>query len=167
MSFSVADLMAEAETLPDEWALVLFDRALASGECSARELIDASREKPERLQWLVVIADGRARTAAHSILRRAWYASDMPTPSTGRRLSTPFGAILTACMTEYHRFAVATEGDPQQLAWLARQGWKLVVIPEQKVLGTSISEISEHLRAEHLRHLGTVGLGRRRRGRSA
>jgi len=159
MTPSVPALLAEIETLPDEWALVLLDRALASGECRPSELVAHAREFSERLQWLVVIADAHAVTTAHSLVRRAWYAANLPTPTVGRRLLTPRGMVNTICATEYHRFAVTTEASDDAVAWLARVGWRVLVLNEEKVHDASMSALSEHLRAEHLQHLGTVGLG--------
>lgn len=162
MSRSIPALLAEVETLPEEWALVLLDRALASGECTPSELVADARHCSQRVQWLVVIADAHAVTTAQSLLRRAWYAANLPTPMVGRVLLTPHGAITTICATDYHRFAAADEASDDARTWLARVGWRILVLDEQKVLAASASALSEHLRAEHLRHLATVGLGKPR-----
>lgn len=159
MSRSVMDLLAEVETLPDEWALVVLDRALSSGEFSLRQLVEASRKCPDRVQWLVVIADARATSTVQSLIRRAWYRANLPTPSIGRRLLTPTGPVMSICLTDYHRFAVATSAEPEQIEWLTGLGWRVLVVSEQKVLTAASSELSEHLRAEHLQHLAIVGLG--------
>lgn len=160
MKRSVPALLAEVETLPEGWALALLDRVLASRECTPTELIEHARECSERVQWLVVIADARAAGTAHSLLRQAWYAANLPTPAVGRRLLTPHGVVETTCATDYHRFAVATEASDVARAWLRRMGWRVLVVSEQKVLAASASALSEHLRAGHLQHLATVGLGR-------
>lgn len=160
MTGSIAELLAEAETLPDEWALVLLDRALASGVCSSRALVAAARGCSERVRWLVVIADERGVSTAHSLVRRAWYAANLPTPMLGRRMRTPHGPLWTICATDYHRFAVALHAPDGACAWLARLGWRVLVLDEQKVLAAPASALSKHLRAEHLQHLATVGLGR-------
>lgn len=162
MSRSVPALLAEVETLPEDWALVLLDRALAAGECTSAELVDHARHCSERVRWLVVIADGHARTTTQSLLRRAWYASNLPTPTVGRRLGTPHGVVTTVCATDYHRFAIAEEASPEACRWLARSGWRILVLDEQKVLTATASALSEHVRAEHLQHLATVGLGKPR-----
>lgn len=162
MQRSIPALLAEVETLPEEWALVLLDRALASGAVTARDLVAHAGACSERVQWLVVIADARAVTTAHSLLRRAWYAANLPTPSLGRRLLTPRGVVQTIRATDYHRFAVTTEAPADACAWLRRVGWRVLVLNEQKVLAASASALSEHLRAEHLQHLVTVGLGKPR-----
>jgi hypothetical protein len=162
MKRSVPALLAEAETLPEEWALVLLDRVLASGECTPSDLVAHARECSERVQWLVVIADAHAVSTAHSLIRRAWYAANLPTPMVGRRLVTPRGAITTICATDYHRFAVAIHAPDGAAAWMARMGWRVLVLNEQKVLTASAAALSEYLRAEHLRHLATVGLGGKR-----
>ncbi|MGN6723154.1 MAG: hypothetical protein ACTHJM_11130 [Marmoricola sp.] len=159
MTRSVPALLAEVETLPEEWALVLLDRALASGECRPSELVAHARNFPERVRWLVVIADAHAITTTHSLLRRAWYAADLPTPVVGRRLLTPQGVVRTICATEYHRFAVSTDAAEDAVTWLARVGWRVLVLNEEKVHDASTSALSKHLRAEHLEHLATVGLG--------
>lgn len=160
MSRSLPALLAEVETLPEGWALVLLDRALASGECTPSELVAQARHCSPRVQWLVVIADAHAVTTAQSLLRRAWYAANLPTPMVGRRLLTPHGVVSTICATDYHRFAVAGEAHEGARAWLARLGWRVLVVDEQKVLAASTSALSGYLRAEHLRHLATVGLGK-------
>ncbi|HWU33341.1 MAG TPA: hypothetical protein VN108_10720 [Marmoricola sp.] len=161
MSATAIELLAEVETLPDEWALVVLDRALVAGHCSLRELVAAAHHLPERVQWLVVIADARATSTVQSLIRRAWYRAELPTPTVGRALLTPVGPVITACATDYHRFATATSATAEQRAWLKRLGWHVLVLPENKVLAASGSELAEHLRAEHLQHLGTVGLGQR------
>lgn len=160
MTRSIPALLAEVETLPEEWALVLLDRVLASGEFTSSDLVDHAGHCSERVQWLVVIADAHAVTTAHSLLRRAWYRANLPTPMVGRRLLTPHGAVTTICATDYHRFAVATQAPEDACAWLARLGWRVLIVNEQKVLAASPSALSEHLRAEHLQHLATVGLGK-------
>lgn len=167
MSRSVLDLLAEVETLPDEWALVVLDRALSSGEFSLRQLVTAARRCPDRVQWLVVIADARATSTVQSLIRRAWYRANLPTPSIGRRLLTPTGSVMSVCLTDYHRFAVATSATPEQISWLTSIGWRLAVLSERKVLAASSAELAEHLRAEHLQHLATVGLGQRQPPESA
>jgi len=153
MPRTIPELLAEVETLPEGWALALLDRALATRACTTRDLIRHARNYSERVQWLVVIADARGSSTSHSLLRRAWYGANLPTPLLGRRLLTPDGPVLTVCSTDYHRFAVATEAAPQGCAWLARLGWRIVVVDEQKVLAAPTSALSGHLRAEHLRHL--------------
>ncbi|MGN6161334.1 MAG: hypothetical protein ACTHOG_06455 [Marmoricola sp.] len=156
MHRSIRSLLAEVETLPEGWALVQLDRALASGWCTSVELIRHARHCSERVQWLVAIADARGASTPHSLLRRAWYAANLPTPIVGRRLLTPWGAVATSCATDYHRFAVATSADPEPCAWLARLGWRVLVVDEQKVLAASTATLSGHLRAEHLRHLASA-----------
>lgn len=161
MPATVIELLAEVETLPDEWALVVLDRALAKGDCTLRDLVAVARDFPERVQWLVVIADTRATSTAQSLIRRAWYRAELPTPTVGRVLLTPMGPVVTACATDYHRFAAATSATVEQRAWLKRMEWHVLVLPEKKVLAASAAELAEHLRAEHLQHLATVGLGQR------
>lgn len=164
---AVEDLLAEVETLPDEWALVVLDRALATGELSLRDLVSAARGLPERVQWLVVIADARAISTAQSLIRQAWYRANLPTPTVGRTLLTPYGPVATACATEYHRFAAATSASSEQRDWLRGMGWQILVLSEHKVLAASADELAEHLRAEHLQHLASVGLDDHRRTRPA
>lgn len=159
MRRSIPALLAEVETLPEEWALVVLDRALASGEWRSSDLVAHAQQLSERVQWLVVIADAHAVTTAHSLLRRAWYAANLPTPVVGRRLLTPRGVVGTICATDYHRFAVSTDAAEDATAWLARVGWRVLVLNEAKVLASSGLALSEHIRAEHLQHLATVGLG--------
>lgn len=162
MTRSAQDFLAEIETLPDEWALVMLDRSLRSGEQSVRDLIATARNFSDRVQWLVVIADTRATSTVQSLIRRAWYRADLPTPTLGRRLQTPEGPVVAVCSTDYHRFATATTATAAQRDLLSSVGWHVLVLSEKKVLAASASELAEYLRAEHLQHLATAGLGRPR-----
>lgn len=164
---TAAALLAEAETLPEAWALALLDRTLSSGRQTYRDLLDAAADRPERLRWLVAIADARSSSTAESLLRCAWYAADLRTPTLSRTLRTPFGIVTATCATDYHRFAVATRGAAQQVDWLATRGWRLLVVSERKILAATTAELSQHLRAEHLHHLATAGLDARRPRASA
>lgn len=152
------DLLSEVDTLPPEWGLVLLDRALAGGGAQ-RDLIEAAWTCLPCTRWLITIADGRAASATESLLRFAWYCAELPTPLLRRSLPTPYGGVRTICATDYHRFAVATDATLEQRTWLARRGWHVLVIDEEKVRTASALRLTEHLRAEHLHHLGTVGLG--------
>jgi len=160
MRIPVVDLVAEAETLPEEWALVLFDRALAQRRCTSQELIAATRQSSERLQWLAVIADPRVASTAESLLRRAWYRGDLPTPSIGHRLRTPAGPLALVCATGYHRFAVCLEATPDQVSWVRQRGWRVLVFSDAKVRDSSSVDLAAYIRAEHLHHLATVGVDR-------
>ncbi|GAC1384885.1 MAG: hypothetical protein NVSMB48_20960 [Marmoricola sp.] len=164
---SAASLLAEVETLPEAWALALLDRTLSSGRRTYQDLLEAADDGSERLRWLVAIADARCSSTAESLLRCAWYAADLRTPTLSRTMRTPFGIVTASCATDYHRFAVATQGSSDQVAWLAKRRWRLLVVSERKILSASTAELSQHLRAEHLHHLATVGLDARRPGTSA
>jgi hypothetical protein len=153
MQRSIPALLAEVETLPEGWALVQLDRALASGACTPTELVHYAQHSSERVQWLVVIADARATSSSNGLLRRAWYDANLPTPVVGRRLLTPEGPVVSICATDYHRFAVTTQASPEACRWLAKLGWRVVVVDEQKVRAASTAALSRYLRAEHLQHL--------------
>lgn len=159
-------LIADVTTLPDPWGLVMLDRALADGEVSPRDLADAAAGSADRVRWLVAIADARATANSHSVLRLAWYGADLPTPSVGLTLRTPRGAVATVCATEYHRFAVALEATPDQRSWLARRGWRVLVVHEDRLLGGDMPDLTAHVRREHLQHLASAGIGRSRKGGS-
>ena len=158
MARSVAALLAEVETLPEAWALALLDRTLASGSLTYRELLAAAEQHSERACWLVIIADARSSTTADSLLRCAWYAANLRTPTLSRTMPTPFGVVSASCAIDYHRFAVATHASPEQVAWLAKRRWRLLVVTERKILAATTPDLAQHLRAEHLHHLATVGL---------
>ena len=167
MDRSAADLLAEVDTLPDEWALASLDRALARGEVTQPQLIKCAAAWSDRVQWLVAVADARATSTAESMIRRAWYAANLRTPSVGRRFLTPHGMLTAVCATEYHRFAVAIDATEEQCAWLAQVGWRVLMVSEQKVLAAAMLDLAEHLRAEHLHHLSTVGVDRHQHATSS
>lgn len=164
---TAAALLAEVETLPEAWALALLDRTLSSGRQRYQDLLDAAEDRSERLRWLVAIADARCSSTAESLLRCAWYAANLRTPTLSRTLRTPFGIVTASCATDYHRFAVAAEGSLEQVTWLAQRGWRLLVVRERKILAATTAELSQHLRAEHLHHLATAGLDARSARRSS
>lgn len=158
MDRSAAALLAEVETLPEAWALALLDRTLSTGRSTYRELLAAADQHSERARWLVTIADARSSTTADSLLRCAWYVANLRTPTLGRTMPTPFGVVTASCAIDYHRFAVGTQGSPEQAAWLAKRRWRLLVVTERKILAATTADLAQHLRAEHLHHLATVGL---------
>ncbi len=104
-----------------------------------------------RLRELVARADGRAGSAAESVLRMRWLDARLPTPiprlgieSGWVELGLPvrrFGASFTGRMTA------------SELARLTMDGWWIVQLDAPRVLGSDPVFVSEHLEREFHQHL--------------
>lgn len=104
-----------------------------------------------RLRELVACADGRAESAAESLLRMRWLDARLPTPIPRLRLRTcwlelglpvrRFGAAFTGRLTRADSAA------------LRIRGWRVVELDAHRVLGSDPLFVTEHLEREFRRHL--------------
>lgn len=155
---------------PEPFAAAALDRLLRVGALRHTELLAelarwSGRTGAVRLRELAAGADGRAATAGESVLRLGWHRAALPTPAPGLlvragdrlvRLALgvadrQFGAVLSG---QLDRGEVAT-GD---LARLTDQGWRVVVLREDRVLHEDPALWGAHLVREfHQQLLAQVG----------
>lgn len=144
-------------TLAAEDAVAMLDAFLRDGLVRHRELVAAlpgvARMRGNvQLRSLVAMADGRAGCRAESVLRLRWYAARLPTP-TPRVVVTP-GLWLELALPA-RRFAAALSGrlTQDQLQALQARGWRVVVLPEERLLAADPHFVIGHLEREYLQHL--------------
>jgi hypothetical protein len=108
-----------------------------------------------QLRELAALADGRADGAAESVLRLRWLDGRLPTPAPGLVVRTRGGSLRLALGLEVHRFGVVLAGrlsDPE-LAGLSLLGWRVVVVPPERVLRSDPAFLVGHLEREFHQHL--------------
>jgi hypothetical protein len=136
--------------LPHERGLAVLDAALRRGWCDQAALVVevarvAGLPGGRRLRVLVGLADGRARTAAASVLRLRWLDAGLPTPVL--HLAVPGAVHDVTLAVPAQRFGVVL-GDATPLP-----GWEVVPIASRRVLHSDAVLVEEHLRREYHRHL--------------
>ena len=114
-----------------------------------------------QLRELAALADSRADGPAESVLRLHWLHGRLPTPTPGLHVTRPGaeGARL-ALGLEVHRFGAVLAGRlaDAELAVLAAQGWRIVVLGPERVLRGDPAFLIGHLEREfHLHLLEQVG----------
>lgn len=104
-----------------------------------------------QLRELVARADGRAGSAAESLLRMRWLDARLPTPIPRVRL----GACWLELGLPVRRFGVAFTGrlTPAEGAAVRITGWRVVELDAHRVLGSDPLFVAEHLEREFHRHL--------------
>jgi hypothetical protein len=145
---------------PDR-AIAALDGLLALGAFSHTALMAelprfAGQPGIGQLRELAALADGRAAGAAESVLRLHWLQGPLPTPTPGLRAR----GVRLALGLDTHRFGAVLDGrlSEAQRTALPAQGWRVVVLPEQRVLHGDPAYLVEHLEREfHLHLLDQVG----------
>lgn len=112
-----------------------------------------------QLRELAALADARADGAAESVLRLRWLGGRLPTPAPGVVVPTAGGQRLALGLPD-HRFGAVLTGRVPEVASaaLAVQGWRVVVVPPERVLRADPVFVTGHLEREfHLHLLDQVG----------
>lgn len=147
---------------PDR-ALCVLDTVLHQGRCGHTELVaelprHARLNGHTQLRRLVATADGRAVEAAESVLRLRWLDAGLPTPVPRLELALDAGPVVLSLAAPIQRFAVALGETGMAHRALEWQGWRLVGLARQRVLGSDAVLVEDHLRREYHQHLlGQVG----------
>lgn len=145
---------------PDR-ALAALDALLLEGRFSHRDLlVQMGRFRHQRgvtqLRQLVPLADARARDAAESVLRLRWLDANLPTPIPGLQV----GELRLVLGLEVQMFGAVLHGDldAQDLSVLGDQGWRVVVLSRERVIGSDPYFVMGHLEREfHQQLLRQVG----------
>jgi hypothetical protein len=104
-----------------------------------------------QLRELAALADARAAGAAESVLRLHWLRGPLPTPAPGLLIH----GVRLALGLDTHRFGAVVAGRHRdaELRALAAQGWRVVVLGEDRVLRGDPTYLVAHLEREFHQHL--------------
>ncbi len=146
--------------LPADQALGALDGLLATGSFTQVQLV---AELPRfgglrgigRLRSLAAQVDDRARGPAESVLRRRWLAAALPTPVTGLVVAAGHRPVRLALGVPRCQFGATLAGrvPVPDLVALEGAGWRIVVLPEQRVRRTDPDAVVHHLEREFHQHL--------------
>jgi hypothetical protein len=109
-----------------------------------------------QLRELAALADARADEPAESVLRLHWLHGRLPTPTPGLQVGrSGAGSVRLALGLEVHRFGAVLAGQLSdvELALLAAQGWRVVVLGAERVLRGDPAYLVGHLEREFHLHL--------------
>jgi hypothetical protein len=142
--------------LPPDRAIAALDGLLALGAFPHTALMAelprfAGQQGIVQLRELAALADARAAGAAESVLRLHWLRSPLPTPTPGLRVR----GVRLALGLDTHRFGADMAGRhcDAELRALAVQGWRVVVLGEDRVLRGDPAYLIGHLEREFHQHL--------------
>jgi hypothetical protein len=150
---------------PDR-ALAALDGLMRLGEFPHSALIAelprfTGQQGVVQLRELSALADARADGPAESVLRLHWLHGRLPTPTPALQVGRPSaGGVRLALGLEVHRFGAVLAGrlSDAELAVLAAQGWRVVVLGAERVLRGDPTFLVSHLEREfHLHLLEQVG----------
>lgn len=139
--------------LPPDRAIAALDAFLHLESFTQRQLLgELDRFRNQRgvrqLRELASMADGRAHDAAESVLRLRWFEANLPTPIPRLPIATPTGWTEPVLALEVQRFAAAFPGQLLDEPWLRAQGWRIVVLSRERVLGSDAYLVMRHLERE-------------------
>ena len=143
--------------LPPGRALAAMDALVVVGGLTHAQLLAelprmAGSPGVGQLRRLVVQVDGRARGTAESVLRLHWHSARLPTPVPGLVVVAAGRPVRLALAVERRQFAAVVSGQLQRgevtaddLAALERDGWRVVVLGEERLLRTAPEIWVRHL----------------------
>lgn len=154
----------------EAFAAVAVDRMLRVGALRHTELLAelarwSGRTGAARLRSLAVAADGRARTPGESVLRLGWHRAALPTPTPGLLVRSGDRLVRLALGVADRQFGAVLSGQldrgeatTRDLADLTDQGWRVVLLREDRVLREDAALWGAHLVREfHQQLLAQVG----------
>jgi hypothetical protein len=141
-------------------ALGAMDALLGSGTFTHTELLaELSRLTGHRgaaqLRLLAAQVDARSSGLAESTLRYHWHEADLPTPVPGMPVAAGPRLIRLSLGVEGRQFGavLAQQVSADDLVALEGVGWRVVVLPEQRVLNGEPDGWVQHLEREFHQHL--------------
>lgn len=154
----------------EAFAAVAMDRMLRVGALRHTELLAelarwSGRAGAARLRSLAVAADGRARTPGESVLRLGWHRAALPTPTPGLLVRAGDRLVRLALGVADRQFGAVLSGQldrgeatTRDLAFLTDQGWRVVLLREDRVVREDAALWGAHLVREfHQQLLAQVG----------
>lgn len=132
-----------ASTAPPTAGLAVLDSLLRARAVTQRDLF--ARPCPGSVLETVARSDGRARSAAESVLRHHWLGARLPSPVPGLRVA----GVRVALALPWQRFGVTVLPDPVPAA----AGWTVVRVPGTQVLSAAPELARQHLEREFHQHL--------------
>lgn len=144
-------------TLAPEQALSVLDAALHGGLVHHRDLLAelpraAGHPGARQLRRLVAMADGRAGSRAESVLRLRWHDARLPTPVPHFAVGPDMWLELAVPVRRYAAVLAGRLLDAE-LHTLASAGWRVVVLPERRLVDSDPQFVIGHLEREYLQHL--------------
>ena len=143
-------------------ALGVMDSLLRGATFTHTELLaELSRLTGHRgiaqLRLLAAQVDGRSSGPAESTLRFHWLAANLPTPVPGMLVAAGHRLVRLSLGVERRQFGavLAHQVSADDLVALEGAGWRVVVLPEQRVLNSDPTTWITHLEREFHQHLLT------------
>jgi hypothetical protein len=147
-------------TLPAGLALATLDWFLAQGRFTHHQLLgELPRMTGHRgvgqLRELAAQADGRSASVAESVLRLAWHQARLPTATPGLVVAAGPRAVRLALAVERRQFGAVLNGavTATDLVALEGRGWRVLPLPERRVLAPDPDPLRLHLEREFHQHL--------------
>ncbi len=147
-------------TLAPGLALATLDWFLAHGRFTHQQLLtDLPRMAGHRgvgqLRELAAQADARAGSVAESVLRLAWHRAALPTATPGVVVAAGPRAVRLALAVERRQFGAVLTGSvtAADLVALEGRGWRVLLLPERRVLDPDGEALRIHLEREFHQHL--------------
>jgi hypothetical protein len=108
-----------------------------------------------QLRALAVQVDARSSGMAESLLRLHWLAADLPTPIPGLQVAAGPRVVRLALGVGHRQFGcvLAHQVTAADLYALEGIGWRIVVLPEERLLRTEPRIWTRHLEREFHQHL--------------
>jgi hypothetical protein len=146
--------------LPPDLALGAMDRLLAGGDFTHAELLAeiarlAAHRGVGQLRTLAVQVDARSLNLAESSLRLRWHQSRLPTAVPGLPVCASGRLVRLSLGVERRQFGavLAAQVTAADLVALEGAGWRIVVLDEERLLGTDPAVWTHHLEREFHQHL--------------
>ena len=110
-----------------------------------------------QLRLLAAQVDGRSSGPVESTLRFHWHGANLPTPVPGMLVAAGHRLVRLSLGVERRQFGavLAHQVSAADLVALEGAGWRVVVLPEQRVLQSDPTTWITHLEREFHQHLLT------------
>ncbi len=146
--------------LPAGQALAAMDALLAGGSFSHAALLAelarfGGHAGVAQLRALAAQVDARATCPAESLLRLHWNAARLPTPVPGMPVAAGSRLVRLSLAVGRRQFgaALAHQITADDLLALEGAGWRIVVLPQERLLSTDPAIWTRHLEREFHQHL--------------
>lgn len=146
--------------LPEGLALGTLDWFLGHGRFTHQQLLAelprmAGHRGVGQLRELAAQADDRPASVAESVLRLAWHRARLPTATPGLVVAAGPRAVRLALAVERRQFGAALSGTvtAADLVALEGRGWRVLPLPERRVLEPDAEALRIHLEREFHQHL--------------